>query len=75
MPSPTKSMGFLRTAARYLSEPHPFNRRPVTMAPHSVPYSIYGKRVTRSAMFVVPSMVAFLGWPVAVMGYYKKVGL
>lgn len=37
-----------RTAARYLTEPHPFARNPVTMRPHAVDYSLYPKRIART---------------------------
>ncbi|KAF2193990.1 hypothetical protein K469DRAFT_709463 [Zopfia rhizophila CBS 207.26] len=75
MPSATPVRGFLRTAARYLSEPHPMNRSPVTQTPHTVPYSIYGKRVLRAGAFYVPMGCLILGWPIAASAVLKKTGV
>ncbi|KAF2472518.1 uncharacterized protein BDR25DRAFT_15007 [Lindgomyces ingoldianus] len=75
MPSPTQARGFFRSAARYLSEPHPFARNPVTVASHSVPYGVYGKRLLRSSAFYFPTFAVFFGWPIAGMYYLKKTGL
>ena len=49
MPSPTQNLAFFRTAARYLTEPHPSARNPVTMAPHPVPWGVYATRLTRTS--------------------------
>ena len=37
-----------RTAARYLTEPHPFARNPISVKPHAVDYSLYPKRIART---------------------------
>lgn len=55
MPSPTQKLTMFRTAARYLTEPHPFARKPITMKPHAVDYSLYVKRVGRTGALYVDS--------------------
>ncbi|KAF2259506.1 hypothetical protein CC78DRAFT_585886 [Lojkania enalia] len=65
MPSATQARQVMRSAARYLTEPHPFARKPVTMTPHSVRYADLGKHFTRAAVFYVPTATVLLGWPLA----------
>ncbi|KAL5458621.1 hypothetical protein PMIN06_003263 [Paraphaeosphaeria minitans] len=75
MPSPTQKFAMFRTAARYLTEPHPFARNPVTAKPHPVDFSLYPKRMVRTGVFVFPMALAFLGWPVAAEVYGRMVGM
>jgi len=49
MPSATPVRAFMRNAARYLSEPHPFGRNPVTQPAHKIDTSLYFKRVGTNA--------------------------
>lgn len=42
-----------RTAARYLTEPHPFARNPTSVRPHAVDYSMYPKRIARTGTLYV----------------------
>ncbi|KAJ4299012.1 hypothetical protein N0V90_004256 [Kalmusia sp. IMI 367209] len=75
MPSPTQNLGMFRTAARYLTEPHPFARNPVSMKPHAVDYSLYFKRIGRTGTFVMPMAGLILGWPLAAEAYGQAVGM
>lgn len=44
-----------RTAARYLTEPHPFARNPVTAKPHAVDFSLYPRRIARTGtLYALP---------------------
>ncbi|PVH98886.1 hypothetical protein DM02DRAFT_530318 [Periconia macrospinosa] len=69
MPTPTttkpSSTSILRSTALYLTEPHPYNRKPITSAPASIPWANYPRRVGRTGTFVLPLMVLVLGWPLA----------
>ncbi|KAF1953099.1 hypothetical protein CC80DRAFT_165927 [Byssothecium circinans] len=62
MPSPTP---FFRTASQYLTEPHPFARRPVTMPSAPIVWNIYPKRLARTGKAFVPFFALVLGWPIA----------
>lgn len=53
MPSPTQKFSMFRTAARYLTEPHPFARNPTSVRPHAVDYSMYPKRIARTGTLCV----------------------
>ncbi|KAF2438144.1 hypothetical protein P171DRAFT_437218 [Karstenula rhodostoma CBS 690.94] len=75
MPSATQKLTMFRTASRYLTEPHPFARNPVTMKSHAVNYSIYPKRVARAGALFVPGALIILGWPFAAEMYGRKVGM
>ncbi|KAL1610593.1 hypothetical protein SLS60_002263 [Paraconiothyrium brasiliense] len=75
MPSPTQKFAMFRTAARYLTEPHPFARNPVTAKPHAVDFSLYPRRIARTGGFVMPFAVLVLGWPVAAEWYGRAVGM
>lgn len=50
MPSPTQARSIFRSASRYLTEPHPFARNPVTQRPHAVPWNVYTKRLGGTAV-------------------------
>ena len=43
-----------RTAARYLTEPHPFARNPTSVRPHAVDYTLYPRRIARTGKLYVP---------------------
>ncbi|KAK3214572.1 hypothetical protein GRF29_19g599446 [Pseudopithomyces chartarum] len=75
MPSPTQKFSMFRTAARYLTEPHPFARNPTSVRPHAVDYSMYPKRIARTGTFVMPAALFILGWPVAAEVYGRGVGM
>jgi hypothetical protein len=76
MPSVTPRMSLFRSAARYLTEPHPFARKPMAMASHSVPWAIYTKHVGRTMGSYVPFFAVVLGWPVAsAMVLDKTIGM
>ncbi|KAF1976873.1 hypothetical protein BU23DRAFT_14235 [Bimuria novae-zelandiae CBS 107.79] len=75
MPSPTQKFAMFRTAARYLTEPHPFARNPVTVKSHALDFSLYPKRIARTGAFVMPMAVLVLGWPMAAKLYGQKVGM
>ncbi|KAF2676158.1 hypothetical protein K458DRAFT_322488 [Lentithecium fluviatile CBS 122367] len=71
MPSPSAQRSFFRTAARYLTEPHPFARNPVTVRPHPVPWNVYAKKMARTTTFVVPMLGITLGWPLAAQALFE----
>ncbi|KAF2250338.1 hypothetical protein BU26DRAFT_300109 [Trematosphaeria pertusa] len=75
MPQATQVRTMFRTAARYLTEPHPFARNPVMQAPHAVPWGVYGRKLGRTATFVVPTGLIILGWPLAAGAFFNKVGV
>ncbi|CAI6331633.1 unnamed protein product [Periconia digitata] len=71
MPSPTPKPSFLRSAALYLTEPHPYGRRPVTMASATIPWANYPKRIARTGVLVLPTLAFVLGWPLAGAWFYN----
>ncbi len=75
MPSATPARSIFRTAARYLTEPHPYGRNPTTVPSHSVPWNIYPKRLVRTGAFVIPMAVVTLGWPLAGAAFFNTIGV
>ncbi|KAF1850284.1 uncharacterized protein K460DRAFT_400356 [Cucurbitaria berberidis CBS 394.84] len=71
MPSPTQVRLMFRTAARSLSEPHPFARNPVTSRAHQWRAGDLSKRVIKTSTAFVPFYVAVLGWPVAAAWWFN----
>ncbi|KAF1998550.1 hypothetical protein P154DRAFT_439131 [Amniculicola lignicola CBS 123094] len=64
MPSPTATRSFIRSASRYLTEPHPFNRMPTTVKPHPWRAMDLAKHVGRGAI-IFPGFVGVVLWPLA----------
>lgn len=60
MPAATPRLSFFRTAARYLTEPHPYGRRSITQAAHPVAWAEYAKHVGRTSVVYVPSQILSL---------------
>ncbi|KAF2654796.1 hypothetical protein K491DRAFT_693460 [Lophiostoma macrostomum CBS 122681] len=75
MTRPTPRMSFLSSASKYLTEPHPFSRRPITTAPHAVDYMVYARRVGRTGTFVFPIAAIILGWPLAAEKLGRRTGM
>ncbi|KAF2735874.1 hypothetical protein EJ04DRAFT_180791 [Polyplosphaeria fusca] len=71
MPSPTQARFFLRSASKYLTEPHPFSRNPVTMQAHAVPLRPYFNHMKKTARFYFPMATVILGWPLACSWYFN----
>lgn len=59
MPSPTQKFAMFRSAARYLTEPHPFSRNPITVKPHAVDFSVYPKRAARTGAVYVSLLLMY----------------
>ncbi|KAF2635572.1 hypothetical protein P280DRAFT_190645 [Massarina eburnea CBS 473.64] len=68
MPSPTSSF---RSASQYLTEAHPFARKPVTMKSAPVVWNIYPKRLARTGKAFFPFFAIVLGWPVAAEWWFN----
>ncbi|KAF2124065.1 hypothetical protein P153DRAFT_371363 [Dothidotthia symphoricarpi CBS 119687] len=71
MPSPTQARTMFRSAARYLTEQHPFARNPTTMPSHSIRYLDLNKRVVKASALYFPFAVGVLGWPVAAAWWFN----
>ncbi|KAF2744751.1 hypothetical protein M011DRAFT_479515 [Sporormia fimetaria CBS 119925] len=63
MPAGTPRMSMIRSAARYLTEPHPFARRPTTMGSHPVAWGVYANHIGRTSVVVLPFLGFVLTWP------------
>lgn len=75
MPAATPRLSFFKTAARYLTEPHPYGRRSITQAAHPVAWAEYAKHVGRTSVVYFPWYAIVLGWPVATAALLKRTGM
>ncbi|KAF2117215.1 hypothetical protein BDV96DRAFT_571718 [Lophiotrema nucula] len=75
MPSPTQARSFMRSAARYLTEPHPFARNPTTMASHPIQWRPYVQHFSRAGTFYFPAMAFVIGWPLGAAWLLNKTGM
>ncbi|OCK80929.1 hypothetical protein K432DRAFT_296708 [Lepidopterella palustris CBS 459.81] len=74
MPSSTPIRSFMRTATRYLSEPHPHGRHPATMVPHRHYAPFFMRRMAGTAAWYFPVGAVLLGWPFMTSAVLKKTG-
>lgn len=65
----------MRSATRYLTEPHPHGRHPATMTPHRHYTPYYASRIGRTAIWYGPAAVILLGWPLGAASVLNKVGI
>ncbi|CAO2647675.1 Nn.00g085970.m01.CDS01 [Neocucurbitaria sp. VM-36] len=71
MPSATQVRTMFRSAARHLTEPHPFARNPVSMRAHAWRAGDLSKRVIKTSTVYFPFYAAILGWPVAAAWWFN----
>ncbi|KAH8722913.1 hypothetical protein GQ44DRAFT_621679 [Phaeosphaeriaceae sp. PMI808] len=71
MPSATPVRTMFRSAARHLTEPHPFARNPVSMASHPWRAGDLGKRLARTSVVFFPFYAVVLGWPLGAAAFYN----
>ncbi|KAF2825317.1 hypothetical protein CC86DRAFT_371031 [Ophiobolus disseminans] len=71
MPSASQARLMFRSAARHLTEPHPFARNPITIKPHSWRAGDLSKKMVKTSAVYFPFYAAFLFWPVGAAALFN----
>ncbi|KAF2849602.1 hypothetical protein T440DRAFT_131152 [Plenodomus tracheiphilus IPT5] len=71
MVSATQMRTMFRSAARHLTEPHPFARNPISMQPHAWRAGDLSKRVIKTSTAIVPFYAVVLGWPLGAAWWFN----
>lgn len=64
MPAGTPRLSMFKSVSRYMTEPHPFARNPVTVKPAPIAWNALARHMGRTGKSVVPFFALVLGWPV-----------
>ncbi|KAF2494709.1 hypothetical protein BU16DRAFT_562346 [Lophium mytilinum] len=75
MPSATPIRTFMRSASRYLTEPHPFARNPVSTPAHRHYAPFFIKRAAATAGTMIPFYSVVLFWPIPVAALGRQIGI